>query len=96
MLIQLPINFQIKNPLPGTPVHFKRLGLLGDSVDVTDEETNLNALMQTALFKVVFMPFAYVVDLFRWDLYQGKVDESQINCHWVKLRAKIQGNTKGT
>ena len=45
-----------------------------------------------ALSRLVFMPFGYLVDKYRWDLYSGWADESNMNCHWVKLRMDIQGN----
>lgn len=39
------------------------------------------------------MPFGYLVDKYRWDLYsKWVVPEEELNCHWVKLRMKIQGN----
>ena len=45
-----------------------------------------------ALKRLVFVPFGYLVDKYRWDLYSGSADESNMNCHWVKLRMDIQGN----
>ncbi len=60
-------------------------------MDVKDHETNINILFQMALEKLVFMPFGYLVDKYRWDLYSGWADEYDMNCHWVKLRMDIQG-----
>ena len=54
----------------GTPSYYKRLGLLGEDVDVTDEETNINILFSMALDRLAFMPFGYLVDKYRWDLYR--------------------------
>ena len=46
-----------------------------------------------ALSRLGFMPFGYLVDKFRWDLYSGWADENNMNCHWVKLRMDIQGDS---
>ncbi len=40
------------------------MGLLSKSVDATDEETDINILLNMALDKVAFMPFGYLVDRF--------------------------------
>jgi hypothetical protein len=44
-----------------------------------------------ALQRLAFMPFGYLVDKYRWDLYSGWASEEEMNCHWVKLRSEIQG-----
>jgi len=74
-----------------TAGYYQRLGLLGDEVDVTDMETNINILFSQALSKLVFMPFGYLVDKYRWDLYSGVAELDDMNCHWAKLRSEIQG-----
>ena len=76
-----------------TAGYYQRLGLLGDEVDVTDMETNINILFSQALSKLVFMPFGYLVDKYRWDLYSGVAELDDMNCHWAKLRSEIQGNS---
>ena len=75
----------------GTASYFKRLNLLDQSVDETEKETNINILFNMALNKLVFMPWGYLVDKYRWDLYSGWANENNMNCHWVKLRLDIQG-----
>lgn len=75
----------------GAPSYFQRLGLLGDNVDVTDEETNINLLFNMAMTRVAFMPFGYMVDKYRWDMFSGWADSSDLNCHWIKQRLEIQG-----
>ncbi len=75
----------------GTASNFKRLGLLDNSIDDTDEKTNINILFNMALAKLVFMPWGYLVDKYRWDLYSGHTKPEDMNCHWVKLRIDIQG-----
>lgn len=67
---------------------------MSDDVDVADYETNINILFNMALRKLVFMPFGYVVDKYRWDLFSGLSEPEDLNCHWVKLRMDIQGQTR--
>ena len=75
----------------GTASYYQKLGLLSKDIDVHDKETNINILFEMALNRLSFMPFGYLVDKYRWDLYSGKVTEDDMNCHWVKLRSEIQG-----
>jgi peptidyl-dipeptidase A len=75
----------------GTASYNQKLGLLSKDIDITDEQTNVNILFSMAMSRVAFMPFGYLVDKYRWDLYSGLVGEDDWNCHWVKLRAEIQG-----
>ena len=76
---------------PETISNYQRLGLIDEDVDRFDEQTNINALMAIGLYKIAFMPYAYILDLWRWDLYQGKVKPEDANCHWHKLRQDYQG-----
>ena len=75
----------------GTAGYFQRLGLLSEDVDASDEETEINILLNMALERLAFLPYGYLVDKYRWDLYSGVADEKTMNCHWVKLRMDIQG-----
>lgn len=75
----------------GTATYFQRLGLIGEEVDVGDKETNINILFDMALERVAFLPFGYLVDKFRWDVFSGKTSVEDMNCHWWKLRHEIQG-----
>ena len=77
--------------ISATPVHYKLLGLLPEEIDINDEEVNLNALMSQALSAIAFMPYGYLLDKYRWDYYQGKISDEELNCAWVKARADIQG-----
>jgi len=75
----------------GTATYFQRLGLVGEEVDISDEQTNINILFDMALERIAFLPFGYLVDKFRWDVYSGKTSLENMNCHWWKLRNEIQG-----
>ena len=76
----------------GTVSFHQRLGLLSENFDDNDEETEINLLLSMALEKLAFMPFAYLVDRYRWDMYDGTVKAKDLNCHWHKLRLDIQGD----
>lgn len=69
------------------------MGLIGEEVDASDEETEINILLKMALERLAFLPYGYLVDKYRWDLFSGVADENTMNCHWVKLRMDIQGNS---
>jgi len=62
-------------------------------IGVLDREPpdSLNPLMYKALEKVAFLPFGYVVDQWRFDVFKGALTEAGYNDHWWKLRRDIQG-----
>jgi hypothetical protein len=72
-----------------TPKHLKEVGLLEEYDD--DKASNINYLYSQALDKVAFIPSSLVIDQWRWDIFQGKINQSQYNCHWWKLRSDLQG-----
>ncbi|XP_067013279.2 angiotensin-converting enzyme [Anabrus simplex] len=71
-----------------TPKHLERVNLLADYTDTA--ENSINALMSIALEKVAFLPFGLLIDMWRWDVFSGKVPEDQWNAHWWSLRQKFQ------
>jgi peptidyl-dipeptidase A len=70
---------------------YQRLGLMPKDIDFEDEEVNINILLSKALERIVFLPFGYLIDKFRWDVYSGVTSQENMNCHWWKLRHNIQG-----
>ncbi|XP_070538259.1 angiotensin-converting enzyme-like [Ptychodera flava] len=72
-----------------TPEHLQTIGLLDVIGD--DEESDLNYLMSQALKKIVFLPFGLIMDLWRWDVYAGKITPQNYNAKWWELRTKYQG-----
>lgn len=72
-----------------TPSHLKAIGLLED--DTTDDEALLNHLYVKGLDKIAFLPFAYMMDKWRWNVFQGKVTPDNYNCNWWDLAEKFQG-----
>ena len=73
-----------------TPKHLKEIGLLDPKI-IEDDEVTINVLFSTALEKLAFFPFAYIMDKWRWDVFDGTVSSSDYNCHWWKLRESYQG-----
>ena len=69
-----------------TPKHLKEINLLDENTPIDDYETTINFLMNMALAKIVNLPWTYLIDKYRWDLFDGSVDSSQYNTHWWKLR----------
>ncbi|XP_076067061.1 angiotensin-converting enzyme-like isoform X1 [Oratosquilla oratoria] len=72
-----------------TPKHLHKIGLLKEVFD--DPQADINFLMSIALDKIVFLPFGYLMDLWRWDVFSGKTNEKDWNCAWWKLREDLQG-----
>lgn len=68
----------------------KGLGLIEETA-VEDYEATINYLLNTALSKIAFFPFAYIMDKWRWDVFDGTVTSDDYNCHWWKLREQYQG-----
>ncbi|KAK7873703.1 hypothetical protein R5R35_013235 [Gryllus longicercus] len=74
-----------------TPKHLRKVGLLGAGDASQSSQTALNHLYHTALQKVAFLPFGYLMDLWRWDVFSGRIAPSEYNCRWWRLREEYQG-----
>ncbi|XP_011494543.1 PREDICTED: angiotensin-converting enzyme [Ceratosolen solmsi marchali] len=70
-----------------TPQHLHRIGLYNNSTD--DYESNINFLMLVALQKVAYLPFAYIVDQWRWRVFNNGV--ADMTTRWWELRLQYQG-----
>lgn len=68
----------------GTPKHLQALGLVLASIDRTSVDVNF--LYSMALDKVAFLPFALVMDKWRYDVFRGVIGKEEYNCHWHMLR----------
>ncbi|UYV73685.1 hypothetical protein LAZ67_11000346 [Cordylochernes scorpioides] len=69
-----------------TPTHLHKIGFLDKVENDTDE---INFLMFMALEKIAFLPFSYLIDLWRWDVFRGSVNK--LNDRWWQLRLQYQG-----
>ncbi|XP_055372268.1 angiotensin-converting enzyme [Condylostylus longicornis] len=72
-----------------TPKHLEKIGLLKDYKP--DEEARINQLFLTALDKVAFLPFAYTMDKYRWQILRGELKPEEWNCGFWKLRDQYSG-----
>lgn len=49
-------------------------------------EIDINFLMRQALTKVSFLPFAFSLELWRYEVLENKFNSSEYNDHWWQLR----------
>ncbi|MGZ3183424.1 MAG: M2 family metallopeptidase [Telluria sp.] len=71
-----------------TPGYLQQVGLRSDT---PPNGNDVGLLMERALNKVAFLPFAYLVDKWRWDVYAGKTKPEDYDKSWWALREKYQG-----
>jgi peptidyl-dipeptidase A len=71
-----------------TPPYLKQIGLIDK---VPDQSADIGFLLQRALDKVAFLPFGYLVDQWRWQVFSGQVGPNDYNKAWWDLRLKYQG-----
>ncbi|KAM5213261.1 angiotensin-converting enzyme-like protein Ace3 isoform 3-T3 [Hipposideros larvatus] len=69
--------------------HLLNRGLL--SRQHQDSEEEVNFLMGIALDKIAFIPFAYLIDLYHWKVFDGTIQKDNYNLEWWNLRLKYQG-----
>lgn len=72
-----------------TPTYLHQVGLLAKVVD--NEQALINQQLYTALDKVAFLPFAVLVDKWRWEAFAGKLPPERWNDRWWELRRLYQG-----
>lgn len=71
-----------------TPEYLKQIGLLDK---VPDANADIGLLLKRALEKVAFLPFGYLVDQWRWKVFNGEIKPGDYNKGWWDLRLKYQG-----
>jgi len=71
-----------------TPEYLKQLGFIER---VPDASADTGLLLKSALAKVAFLPFGYLVDQWRWKVFSGEVGPGDYNKAWWDLRTKYQG-----
>ncbi|XP_074080542.1 angiotensin-converting enzyme-like isoform X2 [Macrotis lagotis] len=59
--------------------------------EAEDYESEINFLMSIALGKIAFIPFSYLVDQFRWKIFDGQISKEFYNQEWWNLRVRYQG-----
>ncbi|WP_417476188.1 M2 family metallopeptidase [Maricaulis sp.] len=73
-----------------TPDYLVQIGLLGED-EVPDESADLGLMMDLALDKIAFLPFAVMMDQWRWRVFRGEITPDQYNTAWWELREQYQG-----
>ncbi len=71
-----------------TPAYLVQLGLLGEEPPA---EEDLAYLLKLGLDKIAFLPFALMVDKWRWQVFSGELTEADYNAGWWALREQYQG-----
>jgi peptidyl-dipeptidase A len=75
-----------------TPEYLVQIGLL-DRSKVPSADKDIGLLLRQAMDKVAFMPFGYVVDKWRYGVFDGSTSTGGYNQAWVDLKQKYQGIT---
>jgi peptidyl-dipeptidase A len=73
-----------------TPDYLVQIGLLERS-KVPSADKDIGLLLRQALDKVAFMPFAYIVDKWRYGVFDGSTPPANYNQSWVGLKQQYQG-----
>jgi len=77
-----------------TPTHLQALGLLDESEALSEIDTykqEINFLLRMSLEKIAFLPFAYVMDKWRFAVFRGNITPDQYNTQWWNMREQYQG-----
>ena len=71
-----------------TPEYLVKVGLLDKAPDTSRD---IGLLLNKALEKIAFLPFALVIDQWRWKVFSGEIPSDRYNQTWWQLREKYQG-----
>jgi peptidyl-dipeptidase A len=72
-----------------TPGYLQEVGLIEDAED--SYEAIINRQMQRALAGISVLPWAKLVDEWRWGVFSGAIKPEDYNKAWWELRTKYQG-----
>lgn len=73
-----------------TPYH-QRPKTTAETAKPSVNEFDLSLLLRMALAKIPQIPFEYIIDVYRWDLFSNKVPMEQANGYFWYLLNKHQG-----
>jgi peptidyl-dipeptidase A len=71
-----------------TPEYLVKIDLLEKAPDAS---ADTGRLLRAALNKVPFLPFSFLVDQWRWQVFSGAIAPTQYNSAWWALKLKYQG-----
>ena len=72
-----------------TPGYLAKIGLINPVKP--SQEAVINQQMKMALDKIAFLPFARLIDLWRWKVFSGEITPDHYNQAWWDLRKQYQG-----
>ncbi len=72
-----------------TPAYLERAGLVEDAA--SSPEAVINDQMKRALRGIAVLPWAKLVDEWRWGVFSGEIPPDQYNASWWALRERYQG-----
>jgi len=75
-----------------TPNYLAQIGLITEDM-IPDASADTGLLLNKALDKIAFLPFAYMMDKWRWQVFSGEITPEDYNEGWWELRTKYQGIT---
>uniref|UniRef100_W5MLV3 Angiotensin-converting enzyme n=1 Tax=Lepisosteus oculatus TaxID=7918 RepID=W5MLV3_LEPOC len=73
-----------------TPSHLQALGLLQPDFK-EDNETNINFLLKQALTIVATLPFTYMLEEWRWQVFQGQIPKNEWMKRWWEMKRDLIG-----
>jgi len=73
-----------------TPEYLVQIGLL-DRSKIPGPDKDIGLLLRQGMDKVAFMPFAYLVDKWRYGVFDGSTTPANYNQAWVGLKQQYQG-----
>ncbi|XP_041660894.1 angiotensin-converting enzyme 2 [Cheilinus undulatus] len=73
-----------------TPKHLKSLGLLKPDF-VYDKETEINFLLKQALTIVATLPFTYMLEEWRWQVFAGNITKDEWMKTWWEMKRELVG-----
>ncbi len=73
-----------------TPEYLTQIGLLRRN-QIPPASADVSLLMERALEKIAFLPFALSVDQWRWQVFDGRTMPAEYNDDWWALRLRNQG-----
>lgn len=73
-----------------SPFHLHRLGLITDE-ELMSDDYNLILLLYQALTKIPQIPYALMIDYYRWNIFNGNIAPSDYNKAYWAMTASIRG-----
>ncbi|XP_041354158.1 angiotensin-converting enzyme-like [Gigantopelta aegis] len=70
--------------------HLDTLGLMGSQYK-NSPKVDIMILLKSALNKIAFLPFGYIIDKWRWKVFSGEISKNEYNRRFWEMRLKYQG-----